>query len=110
MFSVNTERFIADGAGNVRAAAHEVRCVRALREDEGTDFERPVNRVARWACRPERGPMLDQLGVEPMPTATSTVTPASRRRWKACVRYMGAASHRGAIAEGRRAPRQSTNG
>ena len=68
VFSVNTERFIADDAGNVRALlAHEVgmRDGRFERID-GTDFELPCELVllAMGFVGPERGPMLDQLGVE----------------------------------------------
>jgi glutamate synthase (NADPH/NADH) small chain len=67
LFSVNTERFLDDGAGNVRALLlHEVRF-----EDgrfvkvEGTDRELPADLVllAMGFVGPERGSWLDQLGV-----------------------------------------------
>jgi glutamate synthase (NADPH/NADH) small chain len=68
VFSVNTERFIADDAGNVRALlAHEVEMREGRFEKiEGTDFELPCELVllAMGFVGPERGPMLDQLGVE----------------------------------------------
>jgi glutamate synthase (NADPH/NADH) small chain len=67
LFSVNTERFLDDGAGNVRALLlHDVRF-----EDgrfvkvEGTDRELPADLVllAMGFVGPERGSWLDQLGV-----------------------------------------------
>ena len=68
VFSVNTERFIGDEAGNVTALlAHEVEMRDGRFEKiEGTDFELPCELVllAMGFVGPERGPMLDQLGVE----------------------------------------------
>ena len=68
VFSVNTECFLGDDAGNVRAlVAHEVEMRDARFERiEGTDFELPCELVllAMGFVGPERGPMLDQLGVE----------------------------------------------
>jgi glutamate synthase (NADPH/NADH) small chain len=67
IFSVNTERFLDDGHGNVRALRlHEVRL-----EDgrfvkvEGTECELPADLVllAMGFVGPERGSWLDQLGV-----------------------------------------------
>ena len=68
VFSVNTERFLGDDEGNVRALkAHEgeMRDGRFEKID-GTDFELPCELVllAMGFVGPERGPMLDQLGVE----------------------------------------------
>ncbi len=68
VFSVNTERFAGDDAGNVTALlAHEVE-MRDGRFEKiaGTDFELPCELVllAMGFVGPERGPMLDQLGVE----------------------------------------------
>ncbi len=68
VFSVNTERFVGDDAGNVRALlAHEVEMRDGRFEKiDGTDFELPCELVllAMGFVGPERGPMLDQLGVE----------------------------------------------
>jgi glutamate synthase (NADPH) small chain len=67
VFSVNTECFIGDDAGHVRALlAHEVEMRDGRFEKiEGTDFELPCELVllAMGFVGPERGPMLDQLGV-----------------------------------------------
>ena len=68
IFSVNTERFVDDGHGNVRALLlHEVE----LRDGrfakiEGTERELPADLVllAMGFVGPERGAWLDQLGVE----------------------------------------------
>ena len=67
VYSVNTERFVDDGAGNVRALLiHEV----AMRDGrfvkvEGTEHELPADLVflAMGFVGPERGSWLDQLGV-----------------------------------------------
>jgi glutamate synthase (NADPH/NADH) small chain len=67
VYAVNTERFLDDGNGNVRALLiHEV----ALRDGrfekvEGTDRELPADLVflALGFVGPERGSWLDQLGV-----------------------------------------------
>ncbi len=68
VFSVNTECFLGDDEGNVRALkAHEVEMRDGRFEKiEGTDFELPCELVllAMGFVGPERGPMLDQLGVE----------------------------------------------
>ena len=67
VFSVNTECFLGDEAGNVRALlAHEVEMRDGRFEKvEGSDFELPCELVllAMGFIGPERGPMLDQLGV-----------------------------------------------
>lgn len=68
LYSVNTERFVDDGAGNVRALLlHEVE----LRDGrfvkiEGTERELPADLVllAMGFVGPEHAPWLDQLGVE----------------------------------------------
>jgi glutamate synthase (NADPH/NADH) small chain len=68
IFSVNTERFLDDGAGNVRALqCHEV----AMRDGrfekvEGTDFELRADLVllAMGFVGPDRSRWLDTLGVE----------------------------------------------
>jgi glutamate synthase (NADPH/NADH) small chain len=72
VFSVNTERFLGDDDGNVRALkAHEV--VQKLVDGrmtfekvEGSDFELPCELVllAMGFVGPQRAGMLEQLGVE----------------------------------------------
>jgi glutamate synthase (NADPH/NADH) small chain len=68
VFSVNTERFVDDGHGRVRALLiHEVRMVDGRFEKiEGTDRELPADLVllAMGFLGPERGSWLDQLGVD----------------------------------------------
>ncbi len=68
MYSVNTERFIGDEHGNVRAlVAHEVKFVDGRFEKiEGTQFELPCELVllAMGFLGPEREGLLDGLGVE----------------------------------------------
>ncbi|TAK62221.1 MAG: glutamate synthase subunit beta, partial [Dehalococcoidia bacterium] len=68
MFSVNTERFIGDEHGNVRAlVAHEVKFVDGRFEKiEGTQFELPCELVllAMGFLGPEREGLLEGLGVE----------------------------------------------
>ncbi|MEY7970587.1 glutamate synthase subunit beta [Saccharomonospora xinjiangensis] len=68
LYSVNTEEFLSDGDGGVRA----LRLVEVRREDgrfvpvEGTERELPAQLVllAMGFTGPERGGLLDQLGVE----------------------------------------------
>jgi glutamate synthase (NADPH/NADH) small chain len=64
---VNTECFLSDDEGNLRALrAHEVRFVEGKFEKiEGTEFELPCELVllAMGFVGPERGAMLEQLGV-----------------------------------------------
>ena len=68
MFSVNTERFLDDGNGNVRALLlHEVELVDGrFRKIEGTDRELPADLVllAMGFIGPEKGTWLERLGVE----------------------------------------------
>ncbi len=68
MFSVNTERFLDDGNGNVRALLlHEVELVEGrFRKIEGTERELRADLVllAMGFLGPERGTWLDHLGVE----------------------------------------------
>ena len=68
VFSVNTEQFLGDDDGNVRAlVAHEVEMVEGRFEKiEGTDFELPCQLVllAMGFLGPEGGGLLEQLGVE----------------------------------------------
>jgi glutamate synthase (NADPH/NADH) small chain len=68
IYSVNTERFVGDDEGNVRAlVAHEVTMVDGRFEKvEGTDFELPCELVllAMGFVGPEREGLLEQLGVE----------------------------------------------
>ena len=72
VFSVNTECFLGDEHGRVRALrAHEVRQETvdgrpAFVKVDGTDFELPCELVllALGFVGPERSPMLTQLGVE----------------------------------------------
>ena len=67
VYSVNTERFVDDGNGNVRALLlHEVKMVDGKFEKvEGTDREIPADLVflAMGFVGPQRGPWLDSLGV-----------------------------------------------
>jgi glutamate synthase (NADPH/NADH) small chain len=71
VFSVNTECFLGDDAGRVRALrAHEVKMVDGRFEKiEGTDFELPCELVllAMGFVGPERAGLLDDLGVEYTP-------------------------------------------
>ena len=68
VYSVNTECFVADDDGNVRALkAHEVEMVDGRFEKiEGTDFELPCELVllAMGFLGPQGAGMLEQLGVE----------------------------------------------
>jgi glutamate synthase (NADPH/NADH) small chain len=67
LYSVNTERFVDDGKGNVKALAmHEVEMVDGRFEKvEGTDREIPADFVllALGFTGPEPGRWLDELGV-----------------------------------------------
>ena len=67
IYSVNTERFVDDGNGNVRALLiHEVEFVNgSFVKKEGTDREIPADLVflAMGFVGPEKGSWLDQLGV-----------------------------------------------
>ena len=67
MFSVNTERFVDDGDGNVRAILiHEVKMVNGTFEKViGSDRELPADNVflAMGFLGPEKSGWLDQLGV-----------------------------------------------
>lgn len=68
LFSVNTEKFLDDGAGNVRALLiHEVEMVDGrFVKVEGSDRELPADLVflAMGFTGPETGSWLDQLGVD----------------------------------------------
>jgi glutamate synthase (NADPH) small chain len=68
VYSVNTERFLDDGDGNVRAlAVHDVEMVDGrFQKVEGTDREIPADLVllAMGFVGPEPGGLLDQLDVE----------------------------------------------
>jgi glutamate synthase (NADPH) small chain len=65
---VNTERFVDDGDGNVKALLlHEVEMVDGrFQKVEGTDMELPADLVflAMGFVGPEKGSWLEQLGVE----------------------------------------------
>jgi glutamate synthase (NADPH/NADH) small chain len=67
IYSVNTERFVDDGNGNVRALlVHEVELVDGrFQKVEGSDRELPADFVflAMGFVGPEKGSWLDQLGV-----------------------------------------------
>ncbi|HVF74002.1 MAG TPA: glutamate synthase subunit beta [Acidimicrobiales bacterium] len=71
VFSVNTECFLGDDDGNVRALrAHEVEMVDGrFQKIEGSDFELPCELVtlAMGFVGPERGGLLEQLGVDLTP-------------------------------------------
>ena len=82
VYSVNTECFLADDDGNVRALrAHEVEMVDGKFEKiEGTDFELPCELVllAMGFLGPEREGLLEQLGRRARSrAATSRATPRS---------------------------------
>ena len=68
IYSVNTERFLGDADGNLRALAiHEVEMIDGkFVKIEGTDRELPADYVflAMGFTGPERGSWLDELGVE----------------------------------------------
>jgi glutamate synthase (NADPH/NADH) small chain len=68
VYSVNTECFLGDEDGNVRALrAHEVEMVDGRFEKvEGTDFELPCELVllAMGFLGPQQGGLLEELGVE----------------------------------------------
>lgn len=68
VYSVNTERFLDDGEGNVRALlVHEVELVDGrFQKVEGTEREIPADFVflALGFVGPERGSWLDRLGVD----------------------------------------------
>lgn len=68
VYSINTERFLDDGNGNVRALlVHEVEMVDGrFQKVEGSDRELPADFVflAMGFVGPEKGSWLDQLGVE----------------------------------------------
>ncbi len=68
VFQVNTERFVDDGDGNVKALRlHEVELIDGkFTKIEGTDREIPADLVllAMGFTGPERAPWLEQLGVE----------------------------------------------
>jgi glutamate synthase (NADPH) small chain len=67
LYSVNTERFLDDGQGNLRALLiHEVQMVDGrFQKVEGTDRELPADFVflAMGFVGPEKGSWLEQLGV-----------------------------------------------
>ena len=71
VFSVNTECFLGDEAGHVRALrAHEVQMIEGKFEKiEGSDFELPCELVllAMGFLGPERHGLLQQLGAELTP-------------------------------------------
>ena len=68
LFSVNTERFVDDGHGNVKALLiHEVEFVEGrFRKIEGTDHELPADLVllAMGFIGPEKGSWLERLDVD----------------------------------------------
>jgi glutamate synthase (NADPH) small chain len=68
VYSVNTECFLSDEQGDVRALrAHEVQFIDGkFQKLEGTDFELPCELVllAMGFVGPQRAGMLDQLGVK----------------------------------------------
>jgi glutamate synthase (NADPH/NADH) small chain len=109
LFSVSTERFVDDGAGNVRAVrVHEVRSADGRFEPvAGTERELPADLVllAIGFVGPEKGPLLQGLGVEY--DARGNV--ARDRQWRTSVPgvYVAGDMARGqslivwAIAEGR---------
>jgi glutamate synthase (NADPH/NADH) small chain len=109
VFSVNTECFLGDDDGNVRALrAHEVEMVGGRFEKvEGTDFELPCELVllAMGFVGPERAGLLEHLGVDLTPRGNV----ARDARWSTNVDGVFVAGDMGrgqslivwAIAEGR---------
>ncbi len=71
VFSVNTERFVGDAEGALRALrAHEVSMVEGrFQKVEGTDFDLECELVllAMGFVGPQRGGLLEELGVELTP-------------------------------------------
>ena len=111
VFSVNTECFLGDLEGHVRALrAHEVEMVEGkFVKVEGTDFELPCELVllAMGFVGPDRDGLLEQLGVE----FTARGNVARDARWMTNVEGVFVAGDMGrgqslivwAIAEGRSA-------
>jgi len=111
VFSVNTECFLGDDAGNVRALrAHEVQMVDGRFEEiEGTAFELPCELVllAMGFVGPDKGGLLEQLGVDLTPRGNV----ARDKAWATNVEGVFVAGDMGrgqslivwAIAEGRSA-------
>jgi glutamate synthase (NADPH/NADH) small chain len=109
VFSVNTECFLGDDEGNLRALrAHEVKQVDGRFEKvEGTDFELPCELVflAMGFVGPQRDGLLADLGVELTPRGNV----ARDDRWSTTVEGVFVAGDMGrgqslivwAIAEGR---------
>jgi glutamate synthase (NADPH/NADH) small chain len=109
VFSVNTECFLGDDEGNLRALrAHEVTMVDGRFEKvEGTDFELPCELVllAMGFVGPEKPGLLEQLGVDITPRGNV----ARDSRWATNVEGVFVAGDMGrgqslivwAIAEGR---------
>src|SRR4029453_294816 len=68
VYSVNTERFVDDGNGNVKAMLiHEVELVEGrFQKVPGTERELPADLVllAMGFVGPEQAPWLERLGVE----------------------------------------------
>jgi glutamate synthase (NADPH/NADH) small chain len=68
VYSVNTDKFLGDAVGNLRAlAAHEVQMVDGrFTKVEGTDFELAADLVflAMGFTGPEQGGLLEQLDIE----------------------------------------------
>ena len=114
-FSINTERFVGDGRGNVAALqTHRVRQTfedgrMAFEKIDGTDatFDADFVFLAMGFVGPERSPMLEQLGIE----MTDRGTVARDAGWSAGVDGLFVAGDMGrgqslivwAIAEGRAA-------
>jgi glutamate synthase (NADPH/NADH) small chain len=111
IFSVNTERFIDDGAGRVKALAiHEVEMVDGrFSKVEGTDSELPAEFVflALGFVGPEKGSWLESLGGEN--DARGKVAPDERYMTNQSGLFVAGDMGRGqslivwAIAEGRAA-------
>jgi glutamate synthase (NADPH/NADH) small chain len=109
LFSVSTERFLDDGTGNVHAVrVYEVRSVNGRFERvEGTERDLPAQLVllAIGFVGPEKGPLLQGLGVEY--DARGNVARDHRWRTKVPGVYVAGDMARGqslivwAIAEGR---------
>jgi glutamate synthase (NADPH/NADH) small chain len=111
VFSVNTECFLGDASGRVRALrAHEVQMVDGRFDKiEGTDFELPCELVllAMGFVGPQREGLLDALGVELTPRGNV----ARNADWMTTVEGVFACGDMGrgqslivwAIAEGRSA-------
>jgi glutamate synthase (NADPH/NADH) small chain len=118
LYSVNTERFVDDGNGRVRALLiHEVQMVDGrFQKVEGSDRELPADFVflAMGFVGPEKGSWLEQLGVSFDERGNVARDGATCRTCRACswpaTWAAGRASSCGRSPRAARAPPVPTNG